>query len=145
MAEHTQNVKTGEWLPGARSAQSTSYSTNSSQELDSLSGFNPFLPWAAMFPWLNFEYLKLEVRLEDDQVRILGEQGRFDRGMHAARQIDASIPTEQIVEAAERMQLQLQQLTQQLMQDQFQQQMNRMMQAAMMPWTAMMFPFLKRD
>ncbi|SEF85630.1 hypothetical protein [Marinobacterium lutimaris] len=136
MAEHTQNVKTGEWLPGAKSTQSTSYNTNSSRELDSLGGFNPLQPWAAMFPWLKFEYLKLEVRLEDDQVRILGEQGRFDRGLHAARQIDASIPAEQIVEAAERMQL--------LLQQELQQQMNTLMQAAMMPWT-MMFPFLKRD
>lgn len=129
MAEHTQDVKTGEWLPGANSAKN--------QELETLNGFNPLLPWAPILPWLNFEYLKLEVRLEDDQVRVLGEHGRFDRGMHATRQIDASIPAEQIIEAAERMQ--------HLLQRQLQQQMTRMMQAAMLPWTAMMFPFLKQD
>lgn len=132
MAEQIQDVKTGEWLPGANS--------ENSQEPATISEFNPLAPWASMLPWLRLEYLMFEIHLEDDQLRVRGEHGRFEAGLQTKNRIDASIPVELCLEAAEQMQLHLNQM----FQHQLQQQMKTMTQAFMMPWTAMMFPFAKR-
>ncbi|WP_432695140.1 hypothetical protein ACQUQP_11330 [Marinobacterium sp. YM272] len=141
MTEQKRDVKTGEWLPGKRST--------ASRELQRPIGFNPLQPWAAMLPWLRLEYLKIELSLEDDQIRVRGEHGRFEDGLHASEQVEACIPAELCLEAAERIQLQLQQQFQQYFQQYFQlqsqQQMQTMMQSFMLPWTAMMFPFWQKD
>lgn len=121
MVDKAKTLKTGEWLPGPRS--------NPGQELDNLAAFNPMLPWLQPLPWLRIEYLMIEIQLDSDDARIRGERGRLQDGMLISEQLEASLPMEMYLQAAEQMQRQVQ----------------ATMQAFMLPWTSMMFPFWKKD
>lgn len=88
-------------------------------------GFNPLMPWLGMTAPLQIEYRMIEIRLGAGEARMRGERKTLRDGEIFEESIDAILPAELYLEAAERMQ----------------QQVQSMVGAMMMPWMAMMLPF----
>jgi hypothetical protein len=91
--------------------------------------FNPLMPWLNPGQWWQAEYLIIEIQLQGSEARIRGERTAFRDGVVSRETVDARAPLEHYVEAV----------------DQLQQQTLRMMQAMLLPWAALMQPFIPKD
>jgi len=91
--------------------------------------FNPLMPWLNPGQWWQAEYLIIEIQLQGSEARIRGERKAFRDGVVTQQTIDARAPMEHYFDAL----------------DQLQQQTQRMMQAMLLPWAALMQPFILKD
>lgn len=91
--------------------------------------FNPLMPWLNPGQWWQAEYLIIEIQLQGSEARIRGERKAFRDGVVTRETVDARAPAAYYFEAV----------------DQLQQQTLRMMQAMLLPWAALMQPFMPKD
>lgn len=105
----------------------SSQSIDTTREPQSLSVLQPLLPWLRLMPPLQLEYQLIEIRLSGDQAQVRGERGTLRNGEITREIVDATLPAALYIEAAEELQRQTQ----------------AMLQAMLMPWTALMLPFFQ--
>lgn len=88
--------------------------------------YNPLFPWFKAMPKIDIDYQVVEYRMENGQTQIKGRRSQLKDGIFREEKINATAPETLYIETV----------------SQFQRQAQEMMQAMMLPWTAMLNPFL---